>query len=139
MKNTALLFICLIFSALTLQAQNVKIIVNTSNSVTTISKATLSNIFMKKVSKFDNGVVAKPVDQAPEASARVSFTTDVLGKTVAAVKNYWNQQLFSGAGVPPEEKSSDEEIVNYVKANPGAIGYVSSGADINGVKVIQVQ
>ncbi len=139
MKNIALLLICISFSFFSLKAQSLKIIVNSSNSITSISKSTLSNIFLKKVSKFDNGITAKPVDQSADAAVRATFSNDYLGKNVAAVKNYWNQQLFSGAGVPPEEKTSDAEITSFVKSNPGAIGYVTSDANVEGVKVISIQ
>ena len=123
-----------------LKAQNeVKIIVNSSNSITSISKAELSNIFLKKISKFKNGVAAIPVDQAPDSPVRKSFSSNYLKKSVSAVKNYWHQQLFSGSNVPPEEKKSDAEVVSFVKDNPGAIAYVSSKATLAGVKTISVQ
>jgi ABC-type phosphate transport system substrate-binding protein len=36
------------------------------------------------------------------------------------------------------EKKTDEAVVEYVKNNAGAIGYVSSSANTSGVKVIKV-
>jgi hypothetical protein len=40
--------------------------------------------------------------------------------------------------VPPPEKASDAEIVAFVRDTPGAIGYVWSGADASGVKVVAI-
>ncbi len=140
MKKSITIIIVLLFSTCLLNAQNtVKIIVNPANSITSISKVKLSNIFLKKVTKFDNGVTAVPVDLVGDSPVREDFSNMYLGKSVAAVKNYWNQQLFSGAGVPPDEKSTNADVINFVKANAGAIGYISSGADVSGVKVIGVQ
>ena len=134
-----IIVIIAIFSASILNAQdNVKIIVNPANTISSITVSELSNIFLKKVSKFDNGDKAVPVDQVADSPVRVSFSDQYLGKSVSAVKNYWNQQLFSGAGVPPEEKQNDAAVINFVKANAGAIGYVSSGASITEVKVLNV-
>ena len=140
MKKIIIIIIATLFSACILNAQNtVKIIVNQSNSMSSIGKAKLSNIFLKKVTKFDNGVKAIPVDQVVDSPVREVFSSQYLSKSVSAVKNYWHQQLFSGAAVPPEEKSNDTDVVNFVKANAGAIGYVSSGASVSGVKIIEVQ
>jgi hypothetical protein len=51
---------------------------------------------------------------------------------------YWQQQIFSGRGVPPLELSTETAVVEYVRAHPGAVGYVSAGADIRGLKVVEV-
>ena len=62
----------------------------------------------------------------------------VLGKTVSAVKSYWQQQIFAGREVPPVEKTSDAEVIAFVKANRGAVGYVSDTAAVTGVRVLRV-
>jgi hypothetical protein len=49
---------------------------------------------------------------------------------VSAVESYWQQAIFSGRSVPPLEKASDAEVLAFVRANPGAVGYVSGGADL---------
>jgi ABC-type phosphate transport system substrate-binding protein len=80
-----------------------------------------------------------PVDQSASSPTRITFTKAYLGKSISSVKNYWNQQLFSGADVPPLEKASDAEVIDFVKSTPGGIGYVSTAADISGVKEISVE
>lgn len=115
------------------QAQGYVVIVNSADATSSISKADLSNIFLKKGGKLT------PVDQGKGASVRESFSKDVHGRPVAAVQSYWQQQIFSGKNVPPAEKGSDAEVIAFVKANPGSIGYVSSGADLGGgVKAVTV-
>jgi hypothetical protein len=54
-------------------------------------------------------------------------------------KIYWNQQIFSGKGVPPPEADSTAAAVAYVLANPGAIAYLPADADPGRVKVIEVR
>jgi hypothetical protein len=40
---------------------------------------------------------------------------------------------------PPPIKSSDEEVLEYVAANEGAVGYVGAGTAIpEGVKVVTI-
>lgn len=116
-----------------------KIIVNSSNSSTKISKADLNAIFLKKMVKWSDGIPAVPVNQSKKSAVRDSFTTSVHGKSVAAVDSYWQQQIFSGRDVPPAEKTSDADVLAFVKANAGAVGYISDSGATAGVKVISVE
>jgi ABC-type phosphate transport system substrate-binding protein len=139
-KYKYILTLIFIFSFVGLFAQDsYKVIVNSSNSISSVNKTELANLFLKKVTKFSNGTTAQPVDQVESSAIREAFSNSVLKKSVAAVKSYWQQQLFSGAGVPPEEKKTDSDVIEFVKANDGAIGYVSAGASTGGVKVVSVQ
>ncbi len=55
------------------------------------------------------------------------------------MESFWQQQIFSGKDVPPEKKKSDAEVIEFVSANPGAIGYVSVSASLgDGVKAVSV-
>jgi len=120
-------------------AAGFKVIVNSSNSSAKISKTDLNAVFLKKMVKWSDGTPAAPVNQAKKSPVRDSFTTTVHGKSVAAVDSYWQQQIFSGRDVPPAEKASDADVVAFVKANAGAVGYISDSAPTAGVKVISVE
>ena len=121
------------------RAQDVKIIVNAANSVSELPTSAIIDLFLKKVAKFPGGGAATPVDQAVASAPRVSFSKGVLGRPVSAVAAYWQQQIFGGGELPPAIKASDDDVVAYVKATPGGIGYVSAGASIAGVKVVAVK
>ncbi|GAB1342649.1 phosphate ABC transporter substrate-binding protein [Gemmatimonas sp.] len=120
-------------------AQDFKVIVNSANSTTELPSDVAAKLFLKQTTKFPNGTPAQPVDLAKGSAVRAAFTKSVLGRAVAAVESYWQQQIFSGKDVPPAAKPSDDEVIAFVKANPGAIGYVSAGAGTGGVKVIDVK
>jgi ABC-type phosphate transport system substrate-binding protein len=107
--------------------------------VTTLTKSAASAIFMKKTPAWEGGTAIVPVDQTEASSVRAIFTAGVHGKSVAAVKSYWQQQIFSGRDVPPVEKASDAAVLDLVRATPGAIGYVSDGAPLSGVTVIEIK
>jgi hypothetical protein len=68
----------------------------------------------------------------------VAFTREVLGKSIAAVKAYWQQQIFSGRAVPPPEESSDDRVARFVSEHPLGVGYVSPGAPVPGLKVLRL-
>ncbi len=116
-----------------------KLVVNAANPATGLPRGVVSAMFLKKVNTWDHGAKVLPVDQSGTSPVREIFTKDVHGKTVAAVKGYWQQLIFSGRGFPPPEKSSDAGVISFVKANPGAVGYVSLKASVADVKVVRVE
>ncbi|MEP6998954.1 MAG: hypothetical protein ABI969_00650 [bacterium] len=120
-------------------AQEYKMIVNSGAGVAEISVDQASKIFLKQSDKFANGTAASPVYQAKASPVRIAFDKAVLGKSVAAVETFWQQQIFSGKDVPPPSKGSDDDVIAYVKATPGGIGYVSASASVAGVKIVAVK
>ena len=117
----------------------IRIIVNESNSVEELTRAEVSRFFLKKVTTWADGSPLEPVDLAERAAARELFSKSVLGKRVAAVKAYWQQMIFSGKAVPPPERKTEEEVLDYVLSRRGAIGYVSPGTEIRaGLKTVRV-
>ncbi|NUO65457.1 MAG: hypothetical protein HOQ11_09110 [Gemmatimonadaceae bacterium] len=120
-------------------AQQYRVIVNAANTTTTLSKEDLARVYLKKMSTWKNGGSVTVVDQAPKSPVRAAFSMAVLGRDVPTMKNYWQQSLFSGRGVPPLEQPTEAQVVAFVAANPGAIGYVSSEAQLpEGVKTVTV-
>lgn len=120
-------------------AASFKVIVNDSVKARSLSKKTVSDYFLKKAKKWTDGTAVVPVDQIESSAVRDQFSRAVHGKPPAAIKSYWNQQIFSGRDVPPVEKKSDAEVLAYVKANPGAIGYVADTTETDGVRVVTLE
>lgn len=122
-----------------LAADGFVIVVNAENPVAALDKREVAKLFIKRTSAWDDGVTAEPVDQAPDTATREAFSEVVHGRSVAAVKSYWQKQIFSGRGVPPPELANDAAVLDFVGKNRGAIGYVSEGADTSGVKVVELK
>jgi len=126
-------------SPLAARAQEFTVIVNASNPVSTMPKDEVAKLFLKKTVAWQSGRAVAPVELPTSAKAREAFARDVLNKSIAQVKSYWQQQIFSGRDVPPPEKQSENDVVAFVRSNPGAIGYVSKGVDIGrGVKALSI-
>ena len=137
MLKALLLLIAVATTPLAAQ-QGYVVIVNEANRVATVSAAELSRMFMKKMNRWESGLDVVPVDLPESAAAREAFSAQVHGKAVSAVHAFWQQQIFSGRAVPPAEKASDEQVIAFVRSTPGAVGYVSAGASLSGVKRVQV-
>ena len=59
-------------------------------------------------------------------------------KPCSVIREFWKRVAMSGRDTPPAVRGSDDEVVAFVRSSRGAIGYVSSGASTNGVKVIKI-
>lgn len=115
------------------------LIVNPKNQVARMDRKVVKDIFLKKMTFFPNGKTISPVDLNVDSKTRQKFSDEVIGRSVSAVKNYWQQMIFSGRDVPPPELESDEAVIAYVRKNPNAIGYISSSARPAGVKIIAIE
>jgi ABC-type phosphate transport system substrate-binding protein len=116
------------------------LIVNGANPGTSIQREAAAAIFLGQMTRWksDNRLIS-PVDQSTRTAVRAAFSERILRKPVMAVQFFWGQQLASGRGIPPPVKGSDDEVAAFVRANPSAIGYVSSGFAIGeGVKALKV-
>ncbi len=131
------IFLILASASVWAQAKSYKVIVNPSNPVSSMSREDVSRIFLKKTTKFSDGRGTSPVDLPVNSPTRESFSKDVLGKSSSAVEAYWQQMIFSGRDIPPAQKS-ESGALEFVRSNGNAIGYVSPGADTEGVKVINI-
>lgn len=139
MKNLlSTILLILAFSTLSF-CQDYKVIVNSANTLSSISKKDAISFFLKKKSKWSTGDKVVVVDLGSKSSTRASFSKNILGKSTAQVRAYWQQSVFAGGATPPRELKTDAEVIAFVKSNKGAIGYVSSGANISGVKTITIE
>jgi hypothetical protein len=62
-----------------------------------------------------------------------------MRKTLTQLRSYWNQQIFSGKGVPPPELDSEAAVIRYVLSNRGAIGYLPPGVNPGAAKVVPMR
>jgi ABC-type phosphate transport system substrate-binding protein len=102
-----------------------RVIVHPDVKGSQIPRATLSSIFLKQAPRWGDGSPVLPVDQSMRSPIRQSFAADVLQKPLVEVQIFWSQRMARGV-TPPPVKQTDEEILAYVAATPGSIGYVSA-------------
>ena len=137
------LMLALIALAATVSAQETatptyRVVVHPSNRMTLIERKFLEDAFLKKATRWPQQTVIRPVDLAARLPTRRRFSREVLDRSVAAVKAYWQQRIFSGRDVPPPEFDSDDKVIDYVLRHEGAVGYVSGAANLRGAKIVTV-
>ena len=102
-----------------------RIIVNPANPVAQIQRTAIVAIYFGQMTRWSDGKPVVPVDQSVRSPVRVAFSEKILGKPVPDVQHLWLRKVAAEHVFPPRVKSSDAEVAAFVRANPGAIGYVS--------------
>ncbi|MCH9647911.1 MAG: hypothetical protein K0U98_06705 [Deltaproteobacteria bacterium] len=117
-----------------------RIVVHPDVTDNSLTRGEVSDLFLKKKVEWANGTTVRPV-VLKEKTIEDAFCNDVIGRSSIAVKKYWQRQIFTGRGTPPEEKLKDEEILSFVSKTPGAIGFVSPRASTaqSQVKILQLR
>jgi len=115
-----------------------RVVVNPANPVSSLPKSEVSDLFLRKRTRWEHGLAVVPVDQSEVAPVRHAFSKEVHGKSLGGVRVYWQQRIFSGRDLPPTVMSSDQEVLAYVRTNPGAVGYVSAAASVENVRVLKI-
>ena len=103
---------------------NYRVIVHPGVKGSQIPRATLTSIFLKQAPRWGDGSLVQPVDQSMRSSVRQSFAADVLQRPLVELQMFWSRRMATGV-TPPPVKQNDEEVVAFVAATPGSIGYVS--------------
>lgn len=120
-------------------ARGFRLVVNAANPAASVTRSYVSRLFLRKVTRWADGTPAVPVDLPEKDPVREAFSVAIHGRQASSVKAYWREMIFSGRVAPPLEASWEAEVLAFVKASPGAIGYVSAGsASLDGVKAVEV-
>ena len=120
-------------------ADSFKVIVNARMTGRAVSRETLSQVYLGKVERWGDGKPIDPVDLSTTSPVRAAFSQSVLGMTVVAVRMYWTRTMVSDH-FPPTVRSTDEDVIAFVGARTGSVGYVSEDAVLpDTVRAVTVQ
>ena len=131
-----LVMLCSCSLSATAQEQ-VAVIVNPSNNISSLSAGDLHRIFTGDKSTWPNGKHIFVIMAAPGSAERTTILKSVFKMSETEYAKYFLQAAFTGAvSAPPKDASSVAEIRQLVAANPEAIGYVKAQDADNSVKVV---
>jgi len=115
----------------------VAIIVNPANPVTTLSVAEAQKIFLAEKSTWPNGKRIVLLMAAPGTPNRDVILKKIYKMSDSEFVKYFIQAGFTGeVSAPPKDVSSAAQIKQLVAANAGAIGYVGAADTDDTVKVV---
>lgn len=118
-------------------AADVQVIANPGVTALDVSAAELKEVFLGSRAAVGSGAVEPVLAQG--GAAHEAFLKTYLGKSDQALKSHFKTLVFTGKGSMPKSLPSDAEIVKYVAATKGAIGYVGADTDLSGVRKLTVK
>ncbi len=114
------------------------VIINEGVNVASLDSKALRYIFLGKKTSWDGAGRIIPVTLA-NGDVHKKFLKTYIRKTPSQFSTHWKRMNFTGKGDTIRTFMSETELIHFVAANPGAIGYVSSSAPVKGAKVVVVQ
>ncbi len=143
MRGLNLIFIFVMFVALLVVTDStasakIKLIVNKSVTIDSISKNDLREIFMGKKTRWSNNEKIRFI-VLNSGKNHKTFLKNFIRQSPSQFQLYWKRQLFTGKGRLDNVTDSEEHIVEFVANTQGGIGYVSTDTATEGVKIISVK
>ena len=118
-------------------AGEVKVIANAAINSASMSDSELRSVFLLQRKTLKDGSAVEPVLQK-RGPVHDAFCKQFLSRDGEEIRIYYDGIVFTGKGSMPKQLNSDADVVKYVARTPGAIGYVSSSASTDGVKVLMM-
>lgn len=112
------------------------VIVNKENTVTELSKREIIDLYMGRNLYFPDGKLALRLDHPPTSEEREQFYQSLVKKTVAQVNAYWAKLLFTGRATPPMLMGNSDQVLDTIRNNRNAIGYIDEADLDQSVKVV---
>jgi ABC-type phosphate transport system substrate-binding protein len=118
-------------------AGDVLIISNKSVSAESLTSDDVKKIFVGKKTRWDDNKKINFVILENDGIHK-DFLREYVKRTPAQYRRFWKKQVFTGKGRRPISFKVEKDMIEYVANTSGAIGYVSTTASTDDVKVLSV-
>lgn len=98
-------------------------------------RVTLQRLYTGRIVSISQQSVV-PINLPAGAPARDEFLQWVMEQNEEQYTGYWLVRRYVGKGSSPKELGSVDEVVKYIAATPGAVGYVPTSKVPPGTNVI---
>lgn len=112
-----------------------EVVVIANGNVPKLDLSTVQKIFSGKFISV-SGVSVRPVGVKAGSEVRDRFLRDYLNQDEEKFTAYWTVRRYIGMGAPPVELGSAEDVISYVRATPGAVGYIDEAELKPGMNVV---
>lgn len=115
---------------------DIVVIVNAANPVRSMTPAEVAALYLARTRTFPSGEFALVFDQPRNSELRQRFFKNVANMAIGQVNTYWSRLMFSGQEIPPQALPNEQAVIDIVRRNPGAIGYISTAPKESGLHVV---
>jgi hypothetical protein len=111
------------------------VVVGEHSRVTELSRQDVLHLYLGRTRSFPDGSTAAPLDLAQDAQ-REGFYRSLSGLTLAQVTSYWARLMFSGRNLPPARVENEAEMVERLRQDATAIGWLSAAPKDKGIRTV---
>lgn len=126
----------LLFVAHGAVADEEMVVITNLENANVIDRAYVIKVYTGAVKGWPDGSPIFLLDYGQDSELRKIFYTTVIGKSPAAMRAIWSQNIFTGKAMPPRVTQEDNEMKRIVASNRNAIGYIRASQMDRTVKVI---
>lgn len=116
------------------------VVANKRNPVNTLSLRQVKQIFLGRLRSFPNmDDMVKVADREDSSGVYAQFYSDIVRMNPSRLKRYRARYLFSGQGLLPLVKSSQDALSDFINEEESSIGYmdIEKGQPLpKGIKVL---
>lgn len=117
-------------------SEAIYVVVSAQSSVRTLTQKQVLAVYTGRTRTLPNGELALPVDQQHEGSARIDFYQALTGMDIARINSYWARLHFTGQVQPPQSVGDDQAVLQRLRRDPQAIGYLTREPQDPAVRVV---
>lgn len=136
LRRFFLIFCLVAIPAIAVATEDIVVIVNNKSNINNLNRDEVINIFLGRNRRLASGITALPLDLPCTVFEREQFYLQLTGKSTNEINAYWARLVFSGRASPPSLVQNQEEIIQVVADNLGAVGYVAKSKVTPSVKII---
>lgn len=114
------------------------LVVATANPQRAMTQREALDLYMGRSRAFANGEFALVIDLPRDHPRRAVFYQSLTGMSIAQVNSYWSRLMFSGQSSPPQAVPDEAAMVNLVRRNPSAVGWLDREPTDAGLRSVLV-
>lgn len=114
------------------------LVVQSANPQPALTQKEAVDLFMGRNRAFRNGDIAQVFDLPRDNALHADFYQRLTGMGPAQVNSYWARLMFSGQTMPPRSVADEAAMIEAVKRNPNAIGWLHKEPADKQVRVLLV-
>jgi ABC-type phosphate transport system substrate-binding protein len=136
LPKTLRFLLAAVLSAPTFVLAEIAVIVHPTNPVKQMTVQQVYDLYLGRARNFPGGEFALVFDLPRDDALREKFFQSLAGMSPQQVNAYWSRLMFTGQVLPPQPMPNDRAVLDIVRRNPGAVGYVKAEGIDNGVRVV---
>jgi hypothetical protein len=119
-----------------LAADAVYVVVSAQSPLRSVSQRDVLALYTGRTRTLSTGETPTPLDQQRDGAARAAFYQALTGMDIARINSYWARLHFTGQIQPPQAVGDDHAVIQRLRADPSAMGYLMREPQDASVRVV---